>query len=102
MVMTLTDYADKSALIGSAKDGTNASSHEAKAQIQRQRLKVKIEMAKERMGAKLCCHSDYRLMARHSVHKAIYEPARQEYLSGIKAAAAADREKNPAFSNRGQ
>lgn len=100
MVMTLTNYAEKSSALRSASSETDAISGEQNWQILQRRLEVKTAMAKERMGAKLCCHPDYRLMARHSVHKAIYEPAREDYLAGIKAAAAADREKNPAFKQQ--
>lgn len=52
---------------------------------------------KAEMGSKLVCHPAYKFTPRHSTNPDIYVAARQPYLDAIAAAAAADRERNPAY-----
>ena len=96
MATTLTDYADKSALIKKDNFDVSKGSNLQNWQELQNRMRKKIEKVKAEMGAKLSCHPDYRLIPRHSLMDDNYIPARQEYLDEIKRRAAKDREKNPA------
>lgn len=60
-------------------------------------LKQRIEAVKKSYGDKLICHPNYKTNPRHSHNPDVYVPARAAFLAGIAAAAAADRERNPAF-----
>jgi len=55
----------------------------------------RLDSVKEKMGDKLICNPGYVTTPRHSVHKHVYEPARNAYLLKIRHAAALDRRKNP-------
>lgn len=59
---------------------------------------TKLQAAKDYLGTRWTHHPDYVGLPRHSCNPEIYAPARQEYLLGVKLAAAVDREANPLFS----
>ena len=59
--------------------------------------KQKIKECREANGAKLIGHPDYRFNPRHSNNPDLFVPARAKFLAAIRSAAAADRERNPAF-----